>query len=204
MQEETGGGKKKTQGKHRAAKAPYMKPGSKAVVPDDWEDDCASDGKSVSRESHRADEIINNDVAVGPGGDLDNPDWLNNVDITDLHTLEATLSAKQKKEILGQQKIVQELLSLYNIDSTTAQEWEDECICLQDVLRWCSLNFSLGQAKQWLKYQFSVDAATKWHYAGVNVDAAIIFCKHQVPRDKEMAWVNTGLLLDSIAYIVRF
>ncbi|KAJ9076673.1 hypothetical protein DSO57_1023874 [Entomophthora muscae] len=67
MQEETGGGKKKTWGKHRAAEAPYMKPGSKAVVPNDWEDNCASEGKNESEKSHCADKIIGNDVAVGPG-----------------------------------------------------------------------------------------------------------------------------------------
>ncbi|KAJ9058074.1 hypothetical protein DSO57_1016246 [Entomophthora muscae] len=204
MCEDTGRGKKKSWGKHGAAKAPYVKPGLQAVVPDAWDDDQASCDLSESRESHGNNEIIATDVVVGPGGEMDDPDWLENADKNDLHTLEANLSPKQKKEILGRQKLVQELLSLYNIDSTTAQEWEDEGICLQDVLKWCSLNFSLVQAKQWLKYQFSVDAATKWHCAGVNVDAAIIFRKHQVPRDEAMAWVNTGLPLDSIAYIVRF
>ncbi|KAJ9081505.1 hypothetical protein DSO57_1014043 [Entomophthora muscae] len=204
MREDTGGGKKKSWGKHRAAKALYVKPGLQAVVPDTWDNNQASYDQSKSMESHGNDDIIGADVAIGPGGEKDNPDCLNNIEATDLHKLEATISAKQKKEVLGWQKLVQELLSLYNIDSTTAQEWEDEGIHLQDVLRWCSLKFSFAQAKQWLKYQFSVDAATKWHCAGVNVDAAIIFCKHKVPRDEAMTWVNTGLPLDSIAYIFRF
>ncbi|KAJ9083936.1 hypothetical protein DSO57_1029425 [Entomophthora muscae] len=202
MREDVGGGKKKSQGKHGAAKALYVKPGVKAGAPDNWEDNRGS--KSGSENPIDNNEIIAADVAVGPGGKMDDPNWLENSDATAMHTLEATLSAKQKKEILGRQKLVQELLSLYNIDSTTAQEWEDEGIRLQDVLRWCRLNFSLDQAKQWLKYQFSVDAVTKWHFAGVNVDAAIIFRRHQVPRDEAMAWVFTGLPLDSITYIFRF
>ncbi|KAJ9078764.1 hypothetical protein DSO57_1003228 [Entomophthora muscae] len=195
MRKDIGGGKKKSQGKYRAAKALYMKPGRKAGVPDDWEDNRRSQSKSGSKKPTGNNEIIVADVAGSPGGDLDDPDWLENADAMDLQALEATLSAKQKKEILGRQKIVQELLSLSNIDKTTAQEWEDEDICLKDVFRWCSLNFSLGQVKLWLKYQFSVDAATKWHCAGVNVDATTIFCKHQVPRDEAMAWIKTGLPL---------
>ncbi|KAJ9072887.1 hypothetical protein DSO57_1022482 [Entomophthora muscae] len=112
-----------------------MKPGAKAGVPDNWEENCRSQSKSWSKIPIDNNENIAADVVVGPGGEMDKPNWLENADENDLRTLEANLSPKQKKETMGHQKIVKELLSLYNIDKATAQEWEDEGICLQDVLR---------------------------------------------------------------------
>ncbi|KAJ9069169.1 hypothetical protein DSO57_1021427 [Entomophthora muscae] len=123
MRKDTGGGKKKSWGKHRAVKAPYVKPGLQAVVPNAWDNNQASCDQSKSRESHFNNDIIGADVAIGPVGKMDGPDWMNNVNATDLHTLEATLSDKQKKEILGQQK-------LYHCTRVGREK-----NCLQDVLR---------------------------------------------------------------------
>ncbi|KAJ9065420.1 hypothetical protein DSO57_1019749 [Entomophthora muscae] len=76
MCEDTGGGKKKSQGKHGAVTAPYVKPESKVAVSRDWEDDCASAGQSKSEcVNHQLDdEIIDTDVVIGPGGEVDNLD----------------------------------------------------------------------------------------------------------------------------------
>ncbi|KAJ9084620.1 hypothetical protein DSO57_1022591 [Entomophthora muscae] len=120
MCKDTGGGEKKSQGKHGAAKALYMKPGLQAGVPDAWDNNKASVDQSKGEFPINDNEIIAANVAVGPGGEMDNPNWLENADETAKHTLEATLSAKHKREILGRQKLVQKLLSLYNIDSITA------------------------------------------------------------------------------------
>ncbi|KAJ9065165.1 hypothetical protein DSO57_1022577 [Entomophthora muscae] len=78
-----------------------MKPGAKASVPDNWEDNRGSQSKSRSKIPIDNDEIIAADVAVGPVGEMESPNWLKNADKNDLHTLEANLSPKQKKEIMG-------------------------------------------------------------------------------------------------------
>ncbi|KAJ9063947.1 hypothetical protein DSO57_1035549 [Entomophthora muscae] len=63
MREDVGGGKKKSQGKHRAAKAPYVKPGTKVGVPDN----CGSQSKSGSKNPIVDNKILAADVAVSPG-----------------------------------------------------------------------------------------------------------------------------------------
>ncbi|KAJ9080105.1 hypothetical protein DSO57_1028531 [Entomophthora muscae] len=114
-----------------------MKPEPKVAVSKDWEDNCASVGQSKCEcvNPQLDDEIIDTDVVIGPGGEVDNLNWLYHVNNADLCTLKENLSTKQTREILGHQKIVQELLAPYNIDTTTAQGWEYEGICLQDVLK---------------------------------------------------------------------
>ncbi|KAJ9058988.1 hypothetical protein DSO57_1006761 [Entomophthora muscae] len=76
MHKDTGGGKKKSLGKHGAAKAPYVKPGLEAVFPDAWDNNQASVDQSKGEFPINDNKIIAADVAVGPGSETDNPNWL--------------------------------------------------------------------------------------------------------------------------------
>ncbi|KAJ9065690.1 hypothetical protein DSO57_1016921 [Entomophthora muscae] len=95
------------------------------------------------------------------------------------------------------------LLDNYGIDVKCAQEWEDEGVRLQDIIKWRSLGFSMETSKKWLARQFKVDAAMKWHQAGADLRSAFIFCKHQVSCNDAGLWMATKLPYNVMSYIVR-
>ncbi|KAJ9068874.1 hypothetical protein DSO57_1024311 [Entomophthora muscae] len=203
------GGVKKMRAKGGATSAPSAALACTGDVPVNWEAQWVagtiSDGNGKSW--HNNSEAKNKGAAeagLGPGEELDDSNWIDKISDKDFDVLHANLSPKQKNEILSRKRLFRELLDSYDIDVSTAQSWEDDGVCLQDVLKWRSVGLTLEQTKLWLHHQFTVDAATKWCNAGIDVHAASVFCKHQVPRVEALAWVNTGLPLDFIAYIARF
>ncbi|KAJ9080719.1 hypothetical protein DSO57_1022000 [Entomophthora muscae] len=193
MREETGGGKK-MKAKGRAAAALSTAPAYAGNGPADWEAQATAGkiaGQGGSKKplcgETKTTKIGVSEARLSPGEDLDDPNWLDKLSDKDFAALHQNLSPKQKSDVLSQQQLFWDLLSAYEIDSVSAQGWEDNGVCLQDIIKWCSLGLTLEQAKQWLLHQFTVDAATKWCHAGINVSAVSVFRKHQVPRDEALA-----------------
>ncbi|KAJ9067213.1 hypothetical protein DSO57_1001850 [Entomophthora muscae] len=210
VREDTEDGKK-MRAKGGAASAPRVATTPTGDVPNNWDDQWNAGGilgQDGSGNTRCGDSKISekgaSEVGLGPGEELDNPNWINKVSDKDFDALQLSLLPKQKIEVLSCQQLFKELLETYNIDGSIAQSWEDNGVPLQDIIKWCSLGLMLEQAKQWLLHHFTVDAATEWCHTGIETNVAAAFCKHQVPRDEVLAWINTGLPLDPIAYIARF
>ncbi|KAJ9072075.1 hypothetical protein DSO57_1030882 [Entomophthora muscae] len=100
VHEDTGGGKK-MRAKGGAASAPSAAPASTGDVPDDWEDQFnAGDivGQDGSGKTWRDDSDITQIGAVvaglGPGEELDDPNWLDKVSDREFDVLQSNLSPK--------------------------------------------------------------------------------------------------------------
>ncbi|KAJ9065390.1 hypothetical protein DSO57_1020114 [Entomophthora muscae] len=118
------GGDKNLKAKGRAASAPSAAPASTGDVLNNLEDqwqvgDIA--GQDGSRKTQRGDSNITkigiSEVGLGPGEDLDHPNWLDKTSDKDFAALHKNILPKQKCEVLTQQQIFRDLLSEYNIDS---------------------------------------------------------------------------------------
>ncbi|KAJ9052530.1 hypothetical protein DSO57_1033193 [Entomophthora muscae] len=166
VRKDTGGGKK-LKAKGGAASAPSAVPASTGDVLNNWEDQWQA-GDIVGQDGSRKTQCGNYNitkirvlkVGLGTGEDLDNPNWLDKTSDKDFAALHKNLLPKKKCEVLSQQQLFRDLLSEYNIDSISAQGWEDNGIHLQDIIKWRSLGLTLEQSKLWYKNQFKVDVAT--------------------------------------------
>ncbi|KAJ9080081.1 hypothetical protein DSO57_1028836 [Entomophthora muscae] len=134
--EDTGGGKK-MRAKGGATSAPSAAPACTGDIPVDWKAQWVAgnilgqDGNGKSWCNNY--EAVNKgavEAGLGPGEELDNSDWIDNISDKNFDVLHANLSPKQKNEILSRKRLFQELLDSYNIDVSTAQSWEDDGVCL--------------------------------------------------------------------------
>ncbi|KAJ9080589.1 hypothetical protein DSO57_1023195 [Entomophthora muscae] len=206
---DTGDVKKKSKGQKGEAVVPYtvpLKTTPKAIIPDYWEDHWEGDADAsfISGEGSKA-----GGSAGGATGFLtdedevyDNPDWLDKVGANAMAGIEASLTEVQHKQLMMCKQLFTKMLDNYDIDAKCAQEWEDEGVRPQDIIKWCSLGFSMETSKEWLACQFKVDAAMKWHQAGADLRSAFIFCKHQVSYNDASLWMATKLPYNAMAYIV--
>ncbi|KAJ9085738.1 hypothetical protein DSO57_1010967 [Entomophthora muscae] len=207
---DTEGVKKKSKGQKGEAVAPYtvpLKTTPKATIPDDWEDHWEGDADApfISGEGGKSEGLAGGVKGLITDEDevYDNPDWLDKVGANAMAGIEASLTEVQHKQLMMLKQLFAKLLDNYGIDAKCAQEWEDEGVRLQDIIKWCSLGFSMETSKEWLARQFKVDAAMKWHQAGADLRSAFIFRKHQVSHNDASLWMATKLSYNAMSYIVR-
>ncbi|KAJ9087526.1 hypothetical protein DSO57_1032496 [Entomophthora muscae] len=62
--------------------------------------------------------------------------------------IEASLTEVQHKQLMMSKQLFAKLLDNYGIDAKCAQEWEDEGVRLQDIIKWRSLGFSMETSKE--------------------------------------------------------
>ncbi|KAJ9076784.1 hypothetical protein DSO57_1022972 [Entomophthora muscae] len=92
-------------------------------VPNNWDEQgniTGQDGSGRTRCDSDITKIGVLEAGLGPGEDLDNPDWLDKVSDKELATLQSNLTPKQKIEVLSCQQLFKDILENYNIDGSTA------------------------------------------------------------------------------------
>ncbi|KAJ9073284.1 hypothetical protein DSO57_1018166 [Entomophthora muscae] len=91
-----------------AASAATAAPAYTGDVPDNWEDHlntCCIAGQDGSGNPWRGDSAITQigaaEARLGPGEELDNPDWLDKVSDREFDALHHNLSPKERNEVLS-------------------------------------------------------------------------------------------------------